>query len=344
MTLGNLRRSISLYVALATATLTTAACASSGRLAAIKLADDGVAASNETKKLLALTSETLNPYVEGQFLTAPLRGTDAPDEALLSSIEKVNSALSVRVSAMSQLAKCYGALKDYASYDASAAVEKSVSDLAGSISAYAAVVAPGTVLISGTAATLASKAAGGVAGRAQLTQLKAASRMIREQIRAFRELLVKESDLLESIGRVTTSTSATNARMLWELGIGQPDSILSSALAANGLDYDAKTFPDLMKSLESVKSDKPAPDGCAKPCDTQAARLRFGVSQVVRQRAIRSIDLSKEAVANQADTLQALEDAHRDFEADAFVDNAAIATELEMLKSTVDALVAAKGK
>lgn len=73
-------------------------------------------------------------------------------------------------------------------------------------------------------------------------------------------------------------------------------------------------------------------------------RLRFGVSQVVRQRVNRSISLGQDVVMKHADALSTLEDAHRDFEADRYIDAAAIAAELETLKAIVDELVKLRAK
>jgi hypothetical protein len=327
-----------LYAALLIAGVSVAGCATAGRQAAIQLADAGAVTAKQTETLLVQTTGTLQPYVESQFLLAPLRGIEPPGGELLKTIERVDRALSLRIRVMTNLGAAYAAIKEHASHDAAAAVEKGVADVTGSVNAYAALVAPGAALIPETAAFVISKAAGAIAGAKQVRQLKAASVAIRERIEKFRGVLAKEADLLESIRRVTDATTATNTQVLWDLGLGRPDPIVRSHLETFGLQYDAQQFTAAMKQLEKEQTTDSPPPGCPAPCNTKAARLRFGVAQVVRQRANRSIMLGREVVTQHADALATLEAAHRDFEAGKFVDAAGIATELETLRAVVDEL------
>jgi hypothetical protein len=328
---------------LAATTLISIGCASAGRRAGVTLADEGVAAAKQTETLLVQTSGTLQPYVEGQFLLAPLRGTAPPSSDLLNNLNIAQQALTLRIGVVTNLAKAYTAMKEHASHDAGAALEKSVTNLTGSVNAYAKLI-PGASAIPETAAFVIAKAAGAIAGAKQVKQLKAASVAIRERIAKFRDVLGKEADLLESIRRVTDSTTATNARALWDLGLGQPDPIVRVYLETYGLQYDPKEFAATIKDLEKVQAADPAPENCPKPCNTKAMRLRFGVSQVVRYRVNRAMELGRGVVLKHADALQTLEESHRDFEADQFVDAAAVTAELETLKAIVDELIKLRAK
>jgi hypothetical protein len=313
--------------------LPLAACAPVSRSAAVKLAEEGTVAAKATEAAIQDTRNALEPYIESQYLVAPLTGRAAPSPQMLASLGTVSQALALRAALMEQLARTYTAFGAHANRDAAADVEASVNELSSRLNAYAALITPGATAVPPGVRWVLAKAAGGIAAQKQGRELKATSAAIRERLVALAALLRREQQIHRAIDGELEAASRLSASALWRLGLGRPNEILRDQLAPAGLSYDARQLDPVLEALGRQPSLEPGAPG-----RTRADDLRDAVIAVLDRRLARRADMQAAVLERSVGSLEALVEAHVRFEADAELGLEGLAAQISALRAAADEL------
>lgn len=304
------------------------ACATVNTTGAGRLAVDGGDVARTSQTALAATLPSLERYVEGLYLVAPLTGRAPPSAALLSSIDRVGAAMAARAQVMAELARAYGSFAALAGYGAQDSVSAGLGALTGAINAYAARVTPGAAPFTPASGGLLAIAGREVSGREQARLLNAASRALRERVERVRDLMRREVALRTAVEEELVAGARNNVRALYRLHLLTPEALLASQLDDYGLALDSVRVAQY-SAASLVKRAAPP---------RQRAALDSGVLAVVDRRARRRLDAQRALVEATVGSLDALVAEHRAFESAAPLTPAAVAEQLAIMRRYVEQL------
>ena len=308
----------------ATFLLACASCSSVNRGAASDLAKQGGDAASTFATSVSSTRSDLDNYVEGQILIAPLTGREPPSKSMLTSINQIKQALSLREQMMTQLAQTYAAFGALANYNAAGEVNASLVSLSGSINSYADTVSPGS---SGGTAVAASEigvteVATLIMAEEQSKKIKAASTLIRLQLTKIVPLMQKEEGTLERIQKEIVRGSQQSALALWQLGFAQPTPILGEQVGQLGLTFDPGSYNDQVGKLSKM----------------DRHMLEAAIGNVVKYRAQRQAELQAAIIDQNVDGLNDLISQHEKLEKGQAVDLASVTAHISQMRALVDQL------
>jgi hypothetical protein len=297
-------------------------CSSLNLDSAVKLATAGQSAANAYKNSIQSTKASINQYVEGLYLTAPLTHNSPPDQNMLQSIAQVQTALSKRAAMMGALADVYTQFGALASYDAKTEMSSSISSLDTAANSFASVVHGNS--IPNVADTLASQGGGMIGSEIQKRKVKAASEAIRTILLSVVDSINKEKDILASIQTKLAINAGQTAVDLWENGIGSPDPILADNIGTFGLQYVSGDYKNVCTKLPKAQDQ----DSCI-------TAFRQAIANVVQTRADREIQDQSALINSNIAAIQNLAAAHKQLEEGEPVDVSSVTQEVQSLNSLV---------
>ena len=300
--------------------------------AANQLAKTGSQAATTLGSTIRRDRDNLDFFIEGQYMLAGLEPQkySTPDSDLLASIGKVQDALTARAQLMSQLSDVYTSFGDLAAFD-TGQFNTAVKNLDDGINSYASAMKK-TAPISPVESAAASDIAGLIGSEVQKRKLKTASEKIRARLGPIAKLMTDEESLLIGLQKTIAQGTRDVALAFLKHGFASPDPILSSQVSSVGLTY-------VSGSYDHACSDVPV----AKRSDCRSG-IRESLSQIVTKRSSRQADLQSELYASSVKALNALDNAHQEFEHGAPLSLAAISSDINEVQTIADDLNAAEEK
>ena len=205
-------------------------CAGTAQQDAIALAKAGSGLADSAQANLSGIRNSLDHYVEGQYLEAGLTQKPEPSADQLASVQTVRLAIALRERALGELSALYASLGRLGEYDAAADAEANANGLTDSINQLGTVVGSAKPPLSHVTAGFIDKGAGLLAGEMEAHAIRSASSEIRTRLEQFRSHLEREKEVYDSLRTTMVKAQVRIARTLYAKGMGDSAPVLMDLL------------------------------------------------------------------------------------------------------------------
>ncbi|MDL5600530.1 hypothetical protein QS468_48025 [Bacillus subtilis] len=213
---------------------------------AIDLSQEGVKLSKATSSYYQDTRFNLDQYIEATALDSALNEHTPPSEEALKSINGAKEGLLAREVIFSSLSKTYVSLGNLASFDSTTEIQKNITSLAESIESYRQQVQGSPPSTNKKPETLISNLGGFLVSEQQKSKLKQSSKLIRDNLQAFKSLLALDHKVLLSVQGVVIDAKSDAAKSLIRSGFGDPESLVARQLSAFSLNTPKSVEAELI--------------------------------------------------------------------------------------------------
>lgn len=329
--------------------LALSGCSNISPQEAIKLSQEGVKFSTAASSYYQDTRLGLNEYVEATSLDDALKGHDAINNAKLKDINSAAEGLLAREKIFNSLSKTYTSLGNLASFDSATETQKNIITLEQSIESYRQHVNGAPPSKNDKPEILTAHIGGLLVSEQQKNQLEAASKLIRENLQEFKKLLALDHDVLLSIQRVVIDAKSDAAKSLIANGLGDPEPLVISQLAAFGLNSKKATEADWIAEIrktyisqlnaykEAIKKNPTTPPSMPEPPPIYKSLLKITDARAATEKS------TQEALFTEIEkSIDALTNMHLQFERGTPITIASLTDRLVKLRELLDQLKTSK--
>ena len=241
----------------------SAGCAIVNPQSAARLATQALLTTGSLIQTLEDTGSSLNTYVEGQTLSAPLLGQEPLPKPTLCSIQSAQRSLRLRIQLLSKLELVYQRFADLANqgYEDTAVFDNAISELDRAdyvIDPPLIEGCPGDAPVAGSvpgAAAVPSGVAPGIRmGISKSRSLRYASARLRELLGRIITLIEQEQPVYASLQREALRSRKGLAKaLLLKFGTVSPGDLLAPQLQDLGLRWDERQFQQQQASWPPEK-------------------------------------------------------------------------------------------
>ncbi len=272
-------------------------CASLNLDEAADLAGEGTLVSGEIGEVYSARLESLETYLEGEYLLSGLKENYSPPSS--ETVEKVDAVISeliLRKEMFAKLSETYMSFADLAAFSDSSGLESSIRELSRAIDDYSSMTGNSPVLTR-PEKDIASELGGEIFQAGHRYAVRSAGRMIRKRLESVLALLERQSEKAATLaldkeierGRLKTALA------LWESKLGLPDEILEAHISAYGLKVNRK---ETIRNIDRMTD----------------SRMQKAISKIMEFRHTREVRRRLEAYDASLKALRTLISAHRALE------------------------------